>query len=133
MTNCGSNSGRSTHLRDVGLQVQVLDFLDDIDELSVHGHGSLIQLRNMTSRAAKIDGEWGTFQCAELSDLVSRVDNHLGTLDEGKAEDGVHCDMRSSGDEERTLVAVPCLVRQMEEESDVEFRGDGFASTLDNS
>ena len=129
--NFGGNRIRSTHLRDVCLQV--LDFLDDIDELSIHGHGRLIQLRNVTSRAAKFDWEWRTVQCSELSDLVSRVDDHLGTLDEGKAEDGIHCDMGSSGDEERTLVTVRCLVRQMEEEGDVELRGDGLASTLNDS
>ena len=60
VTNLGGNSSRG--VRDVGLQV--LDFLDNIGKLSINGHGRLIQLRNVTSRAVKIDGEWGTVQCS---------------------------------------------------------------------
>ncbi len=42
----------------------------------------LIDGWDVTLHAAEVDREWEGIKGTELSDLVSRVDNHFGLLDE---------------------------------------------------
>jgi hypothetical protein len=64
----------------------VVDFADDVGVLShVHVHLGLIDCGDVTLRAAVTDGKRENIEGTELSNLVSRVDNHLGLLDERQA------------------------------------------------
>ncbi len=64
----------------------VVDFADDVGVLShVHVHLGIIDRGDVTLRVAVTDGERENIEGTELSDLVSRVDNHLGLLDERQA------------------------------------------------
>ena len=41
----------------------------------------------------EVDGKWGCVQGTKLSNLVRRVNNHFGLLNEGKTEDSVYGDV----------------------------------------
>jgi hypothetical protein len=57
--------------------------LDDVGVLShVDVDLGLIDGWDVTLHAAEVDREWEGIKGTELSDLVSRVDNHFGLLDE---------------------------------------------------
>ncbi len=72
------------------LAFDISDFANNVGVLShIHVHLGLINGRDMTLCASEVDGEWEGVKGMELSDLVCRVDDHFGLLDEGQAKDGV--------------------------------------------
>ncbi len=61
----------------------VVDLLDDVGVLShVDMDLGLIDVWDVTLHVVEVDREWEGIKGMELSNLVSRIDNHFGLLDE---------------------------------------------------
>ena len=59
----------------------------------------------------EVDGKWGCNQGTKLSNLVSRVDNHFGLLNEGKTKDCVYGDIWANPNKESGWSALAREVR----------------------
>ena len=80
--------GRSVKAFDVG------NLSDDISEMAfVDGILGGTDGGDTTLCTTEVDGTWGCIQGTKLSDLVRRVDNHFGLLNERKTEDCVYGDV----------------------------------------
>ena len=80
--------GRSKKALNVG------NLSDDISEVAcVDGILGGNDGRDTALCTMEVNGKWGCVQGTKLSDLVHRVDNHFGLLNEGKTEDCVYGDV----------------------------------------
>ena len=59
----------------------------------------------------EVDGKWGCVQGTKLSDLVRRVNNHFGLLNEGKTEDCVYSDVWTNRNKESGGIALAREIR----------------------
>ena len=59
----------------------------------------------------EVDWKWWCVQGTKLSDLVSRVNNHFGLLNEGKTADCVYGDVWANRNKESGWSALACEVR----------------------
>ena len=67
---------------------------DDISEMaSIHGILGGTDGGDTALCTTEVDGKWWCVQGTKLSDLVRRVDNHFGLLNERKTEDCVYGDI----------------------------------------
>ena len=80
--------GRSIKALDVG------NLSDDISEVAcVDGILGGNDGGDTALCTTEVDGKWGCVQGTKLSNLVRRVNNHFGLLNEGKTEDCVYGDV----------------------------------------
>ena len=87
--------GRSIKALDVG------NLSDDISEVAcVDGILGGNDGGDTALCTTEVDGKWGCVQGTKLSDLVRRVDNHFGLLNERKTEDCVYGDVRADCNKE---------------------------------
>ncbi len=103
----------------LGIQTfDMSDFANDVGILShIHLHLGLINCRDVTLRTSELNGEWEGIKGMELSDLVCRIEDHFGLLDERQAVDGVDGNIRANCNHESSGSPFLCIVRQFELES----------------
>ncbi len=77
------------------------NLLDDISEMAcVDGILGGANVGDTALCTTEVDGKWRCVQGTMLSNLVRRVDNHFGLLNEGKTEDCVYGDVWSNCNKE---------------------------------
>jgi hypothetical protein len=98
--------GRGKEALDVG------NLLDDISEVAcVDGILGGNDGRDTTLCMTEVDWKRGCVQGTKLSNLVSRVDNHFGLLNEGKTKDCVYDDVWANRNKESGWSALAREVR----------------------
>ncbi len=82
---------------------------DDISEMAcVDGILGGANVGDTALCTMEADGKWRCPQGTKLSDLIRRVDNHFGLLNEGKTKDCVYSDVWSNFNKE--VVGAPSHV-----------------------
>jgi hypothetical protein len=77
----------------------------------------LIHNRDMHCCATVFKGKWRGKQRTHIRDIVGKIDYHSCGLDERQSDDGINCDVGTSGNKNTGVLTITSLVRKAELES----------------
>ena len=79
------------------------------------------------------EGEGRGIKSTQLSNIVSKIDNNTGGLNEGLSHDRVHCHVGASDDQNAGGIAFLGEVGQVDMKSHHQFCCDQFTASLDDA
>jgi hypothetical protein len=124
------------HINGRKIRLETFDVLDECNLGCRQMDGAIGSFLNdwyMHRCAAVFDGGKRGINDAEIGNVIRQINDGLGGLNEGEANNGVHCQVRSRRDDSARQRSVLREVRKVELGAHHELCSNGLTTLLDNT